>query len=81
MTHHASVRILETRRVNRHVVCCDGGHPVLGHPRVFLKIPPACQEVVCPYCSCRFVFDTQAERTSLPLGGGTPQGISYGLVT
>ncbi|MBE1237925.1 zinc-finger domain-containing protein [Phaeovibrio sulfidiphilus] len=74
MTHHSSVRILETRRVNRLVVCCDGGHPVLGHPRVFLKIPPACQEVVCPYCSCRFVFDAREEQSVLPVSGRAAQG-------
>ncbi len=34
-------------------VACDGG--ALGHPRVYLKIGPA-GEIVCPYCSQRFVL-------------------------
>lgn len=35
------------------VVACDGGGGPLGHPRVFLHL--LADEVVCPYCSRRFV--------------------------
>jgi uncharacterized Zn-finger protein len=36
-------------------VACDGGGGPLGHPRVFLRIGAA-GEIVCPYCSRRFVL-------------------------
>jgi uncharacterized Zn-finger protein len=34
-------------------VACDGG--TLGHPRVYLRIGET-REIVCPYCSQRFVL-------------------------
>jgi len=37
-------------------VACDGDIAAgLGHPRVFLDLP-AGSEVVCPYCSRRFIW-------------------------
>jgi len=39
--------------VTGNVVACDGGEGPLGHPRVFLHLVG--DEVVCPYCSRRFV--------------------------
>lgn len=39
--------------VAESVVACDGGEGLLGHPRVFLHLLK--DEVVCPYCSRRFV--------------------------
>ncbi|MGH7050107.1 MAG: zinc-finger domain-containing protein [Acetobacteraceae bacterium] len=39
--------------VAESVVACDGGEGLLGHPRVFLHLLN--NEVVCPYCSRRFV--------------------------
>ena len=36
-------------------VACDGGSGPLGHPRVFLTLDDDAQ-VVCPYCSKRFVL-------------------------
>jgi len=35
-------------------VACDGGDGAYGHPKVYLKILG--QEVVCPYCSRKFVL-------------------------
>ena len=43
----------ETIYTSDTVVACDGGK--LGHPRVFLHMTPA-GEVVCPYCSRRYVL-------------------------
>ncbi|MGH7118323.1 MAG: zinc-finger domain-containing protein [Acetobacteraceae bacterium] len=43
----------ETICVTEDVVACDGGGGPLGHPRVFLHVLN--DEVVCPYCSRRFV--------------------------
>ncbi len=37
-------------------VMCDGGSSTLGHPRVFLTIKQEIREVVCPYCSLRYVL-------------------------
>jgi len=42
---------------------CDGGGGALGHPRVFLRIG-AEGEVVCPYCSRRFVLAEGAARAA-----------------
>jgi uncharacterized Zn-finger protein len=41
--------------VTDRVIGCDGGGGALGHPLVYLRIEPE-GEVVCPYCSRRFVF-------------------------
>jgi uncharacterized Zn-finger protein len=41
--------------VTSPVVGCDGGVSALGHPLVYLRIEPE-GEVVCPYCSRRFVL-------------------------
>jgi uncharacterized Zn-finger protein len=41
--------------VQERSVACDGGDGPLGHPRVWLRI--AEREVVCPYCSRRFVLE------------------------
>ncbi len=41
--------------VERATVACDGGGGALGHPRVFLRIGET-REIVCPYCSRRFVL-------------------------
>lgn len=59
-----TVEELETFTVTATNVPCDGGgalgHP-LGHPKVYLKVDPATGEVVCPYCSRRFVLDPHAK--------------------
>jgi len=39
--------------VNAAQVACDGGE--LGHPRVFLEVDDN-GEVVCPYCSRKFIY-------------------------
>jgi uncharacterized Zn-finger protein len=41
--------------VTDRVIGCDGGGGALGHPLVYLRIEPE-GEVVCPYCSRRFVL-------------------------
>jgi uncharacterized Zn-finger protein len=41
--------------VETPTVACDGGGGALGHPRVYLRIGPS-GEIVCPYCSRRFVL-------------------------
>ena len=50
----------ETVYVDGRRVACDGGGGALGHPRVFLEMGTR-DEVVCPYCSRRFVLADDAE--------------------
>jgi uncharacterized Zn-finger protein len=50
--------VVETR-----VVHCDGGGGPLGHPAVYLHIGEE-NEIVCPYCSRRFVLDEHAEEAA-----------------
>ena len=46
-------------------VACDGGGGTLGHPKIYLEMGAA-NEVICPYCSRRFVFK---ERTVVDAEG------------
>ena len=47
------VNVVEVKSLR---VMCDGGSSTLGHPRVFLTIKKEIREVVCPYCSLRYVL-------------------------
>jgi uncharacterized Zn-finger protein len=49
----------ETYYVETREPACDGGG-ALGHPRVYLKIGGE-GEIVCPYCSRRFVLSGDAK--------------------
>lgn len=46
--------------VESATVGCDGGGGPLGHPKVYLKIGGE-GEIVCPYCSRRYILTTDAE--------------------
>ena len=46
----AEVIDVESKRV-----ACDGGSGALGHPKIYMEMGTA-NEVVCPYCSRRFVL-------------------------
>lgn len=35
-------------------VCCDGGNPALGHPKVYYSFGTA-DKVVCGYCDREFI--------------------------
>lgn len=39
-------------------VSCNGGGGALGHPAIYLNMGTDGQ-VVCPYCSARFVLETK----------------------
>lgn len=54
--------VTETIMVTDRTVACDGGDGPLGHPRVFLRIVE--HDVVCPYCSRRFVLKEGAGHAS-----------------
>jgi uncharacterized Zn-finger protein len=56
MEHTPTFPVTETVEVDRREVACDGIGIALGHPRVFLHIKPGERDVVCPYCSRRFVL-------------------------
>lgn len=59
---------LETFTVTEANVPCDGGAKesggALGHPKVYLKINPNTGDVVCPYCSRRYVLAEGAKAAS-----------------
>lgn len=46
----------EVIEVKNKEVACDGGKGALGHPRVYLTFPIGSNEIVCPYCSRKYVF-------------------------
>ncbi len=48
--------MVDVVEVNSLRVMCDGGSSTLGHPRVFLTIKKEIREVVCPYCSRRYIL-------------------------
>ncbi|EAU46859.1 zinc-finger domain-containing protein [Salipiger bermudensis] len=45
----------EIKIVDSHRIACDGGEGALGHPRVWLMIPPEEGFVECPYCDAKYV--------------------------
>lgn len=53
----------ETITVKSRKVACNGGDGPLGHPLVYLKIGDE-GDVVCPYCSKRFVLADGAKEAA-----------------
>ncbi|WP_339108956.1 zinc-finger domain-containing protein [Thioclava sp. GXIMD4216] len=53
----------ETEIVTTWKVCCDGGVGALGHPRVWLAIPPETGFVECGYCDKKYVIDRAHAKT------------------
>jgi uncharacterized Zn-finger protein len=51
---------VETIVVETTKVACDGGGGALGHPRIYMTIPPDGNHVDCPYCSRRYVLKREA---------------------
>ena len=49
----------EVIEVDKRRVACDGGGGTLGHPKIYLEMGAA-NEVVCPYCSRRFILKNDA---------------------
>ncbi|KAA5606267.1 zinc-finger domain-containing protein [Roseospira marina] len=60
MAHTPTYPVTETVETTNPEVACDGIGTALGHPRVFLHIKPGETDVVCPYCSRRFVLTAGA---------------------
>lgn len=58
----ATVTPTEIIHVEFRTVACDGGDGVLGHPRVFLRIPG--EQVMCPYCSRLYILNPGADHAS-----------------
>ncbi len=52
----------ETEVVTTTRVACDGGEGALGHPRVWLAIPPEKGWVECGYCDKRYVLEGAAAK-------------------
>lgn len=51
----------EAIEVEAMTVACDGGNGPLGHPNVYLHLDEDALDVVCPYCSKRFVLKEGAD--------------------
>ena len=60
-----------TIHVDNRSVTCDGGGGALGHPRVFLAIDQS-DQVDCPYCGLRFVYDPVKARDGATNQKGAP---------
>ncbi|NKD55068.1 MULTISPECIES: zinc-finger domain-containing protein [unclassified Haematospirillum] len=60
MSHTATVTVTETVEVESMETSCDGGSPAQGHPRVYLHLDPDSHDIVCPYCSRKFVLKAGA---------------------
>lgn len=56
--------LIDTVAVTTNDVACDGTGASGGHPRVWLHIDPATRDVVCPYCSRRFVLEAGVTATA-----------------
>ncbi len=54
--------------VDQTTISCDGGGGPLGHPKVFLKFGSGDEnsdgEIVCPYCSARFMLSESAQKSA-----------------
>lgn len=50
------MNLAEVIPVENPEVACDGGGGALGHPKVYLRIKPGTTDIICPYCSRRFVL-------------------------
>jgi len=66
MEHKPTFPVSETVETSSREVHCDGIGVALGHPRVFLSIKPGEDDVVCPYCSRRFVLRKEAGAGAAP---------------
>jgi uncharacterized Zn-finger protein len=49
----------EVIETDKKEIACDGGKGALGHPKVYLTFPKNSNEIVCPYCSRKFVLKKQ----------------------
>ncbi|MFA7431796.1 MAG: zinc-finger domain-containing protein [Rhodospirillaceae bacterium] len=56
MLEGATIAVTESIEVESIDVACDGGEGAMGHPRVWLHIEHQTHDVVCPYCSRRYVL-------------------------
>ncbi len=57
-----SIEAPETEVVSTLRVACDGGEGSLGHPRVWLAIPPEKGWVECGYCDKKFIHESAAAK-------------------
>jgi len=51
----------ETEVVDSFRIACDGGGGALGHPRVWLQIPPDLGYVECGYCDKKYIHKDFAD--------------------
>jgi uncharacterized Zn-finger protein len=46
----------EQEFVNKKSVKCEGKDNLSDHPLVYLEINPTVNNVICPYCSKKFIY-------------------------
>jgi uncharacterized Zn-finger protein len=63
-----------TEIVTRTRIACDGGEGALGHPRVWMMIPPEDGWVDCGYCDKRFILDGSEAAKAARKGSETAPG-------
>jgi uncharacterized Zn-finger protein len=51
------MELLKIEKANTTSVCCNGREAPYDHPKVYLKIDPKYQHVLCPYCGKQFVLE------------------------
>lgn len=56
---------VKTIRVATKQFTCIGARPPFDHPHIYLEMGEA-DEMVCPYCSTRFVYDSTLKGTADP---------------
>ena len=55
----------EVKIVENYRISCDGGEGALGHPRIWLQIPTDKGWVECPYCDCKMIHISFADKDVL----------------
>ena len=53
----SAMKSLQTVKVSKKEVSCDGGAGSLGHPKVYLNFGTKVA-IDCPYCGCHFVLQS-----------------------
>ena len=56
--HYTNDVGVEEIRIGIKAFKCIGASPPMDHPHIFLEMGAA-DEIVCPYCSTKFVFDDE----------------------
>ena len=50
---------MKSEKVSVMKVSCSGTDESSKHPKIYLNIDPKTKQVVCPYCSKKFIYQTE----------------------